>query len=407
MIARALSLAAACCLAASATAQRGAQDPYTRGDPGALRRAGYVSFGPFPFGLRGAEPVTSRDVEERLGIRILWVETAHFRIGSSLAAWRVPGDRHTTRKIRGELSRLAKRLPRVRPRARTLDPWLRLHLLAMRLEEFYARVQHLLMVKDADFPRDESELLIGERPYMGQGPYLGQKGKYLVLVLQRASTLETYLRDFLGRRSRLGHRFHFASILTLLYVVAAESDGGRLRHDTALHANLVFNVGHNLIDGYKGYGYDLPVWITAGLAHWFEGRVSPRFHTFDENEGSLADKRATPDWDREARRLLAAGKGTPFAEVFGWRDYGRISFVDHVLLWSRWEFLMSKGREPFARFLGAIKGRVDPRTWEPDPRDLPDVVRRALREAYDLSPLTFDDAWRAWLSARSRPGSRR
>lgn len=407
MIARAFPLVAACWLAAAAAAQPAERDPYTRGDAEAVRRAGYVSFGPFPFGLRGAQPVTSKDVEEHLGVPILWVETAHFRIGSSLATWRVPGERDTLRKIRAELSRLAERLPRVRPRARTLDPWLRLHLLAMRLEEFYAEVQHLLMVTDADFPRNESELLIGERPYMGQGPYLGQKGKYLVLVLQRASTLETYLRDFLGRRSRLGHRFHFAAILTLLYAVAAESDEGRLRHDTALHANLAFNVGHNLIDGFKGYGYDLPVWITAGLAHWFEGRVSPHFHTFDENEGSLADKRETRDWEHETRRLLAAGKGAPFAEVFGWRDYGRISFADHVLLWSRWEFLMSKGREPFARFLGAVKGRVDPRTWEPDPSDLLGVVRRALRDAYGLTPLTFDDAWRAWLAARSRRGSRR
>lgn len=374
-------------------------DPYTRNDPEVMTALGYVSYGPFEFGTRGPTRVTTADIEGDLSYaELLWVETAHFRIGTSLASWNVPLEPATTKKIRGELSRLKERgLPRVNEKRRKLDPWLRLHLLAMRAEDLYAELQDWLAVTDADFPADPEKVVSNQGRYMGFGPYLGMKGKYLLLLTENGGTYTDYLKRYIGRDSNLGQRWHFKEVGSLFYGVAADSDGARLDHDTALHCNLAFNIAHNLIDGFRHYSYDLPVWIKEGLAHWFERRVDPRWNSFDQNEGSLADMKPVWRWEPKVRQLVAADKGTPLAEASTWRDYGQIGFEDHMLLWSRWDYLLSLDKARFADFMMQVKGRVDPVTWRPDPSDLIGAARDALLKTYSLTPLTLDEKWKEWV----------
>ena len=45
-----------------------------------------------------------------------------------------------------------------------------------------------------------------------------------------------------------------------------------------------------------------------------------------------------------------------------------------------------------------VKGRVD-ENWSADQSDLVGATRDALREAYGLSPLNFDDRWAEWVKA--------
>ena len=64
-------------------------DPYTGGDAAAMALAGVVAYGPFAW----ADHVTTADVDRVLGEkRFLWLETAHFRIGSSMPSIGWPED---------------------------------------------------------------------------------------------------------------------------------------------------------------------------------------------------------------------------------------------------------------------------------------------------------------------------
>jgi len=393
----------ALCCAVPATGQklpRWKIDPYTRNDPDQMAKLGYVSYGPFEFGQRGSKVATTTDIEELLvGAEFLWVETAHFRIGQLLPAWPVPTESATKKKIRGELERLAKSNPRFKPKTRVLKPWTRLHLTALRMEDLYAEFEDLLGVSDSDFPKSVKDVIAGRGRFMGYGPYLGQQGKYLVFVTEHSSTFVTYQATFIGKTSKFGQRWHFTDKGNIYYGVATEMEGGRLKHDTALHGDLVFNVAQNLIDGFRQYAYDMPVWIREGIGHYFQRRVTPRWNSFSQNESNLADKKPLWRWRAETRKLLARGDFTPFAEMYTWRDYSQIKFDDHILLWSRWDFLMSLGKEKFAEFIFGVKGRVDPETWLSDQRDLVGATRTALRKAYGLTPLNFDDKWREWVLA--------
>ncbi len=377
------------------------QDPYTRNKPENLARAGYLSYGPFTFGNLGPDPVSSEAIEQHLSYApILWVETAHFRFGSNLPQWTVPFDPDIRAKVRGELERLAEKIPNINPKAKVLDPWLRLHLFAQRLEDIYAEFSKLAGVTDKDFPaRIEDVVLQPGVRYMGHGPYLGMRDKFLVLLFDKEGSFQDYMKSYLGRQSKYGQRWHFKDVSSLIYTVAAESDEGRLKDDTALHGNVAFNVSQNLLDGFRHYSYDLPVWIREGIGHWFERRVSPKFNSFDQNEGSPADVRNTWKWEPYTRRLLSGGgKFATFSEAYAWRDFGSITFDDHVAIWSRVDFMMAQGPEKWQTFLFEIKGRVDA-NWLPDQNDLVGATRDALQKAYGLSVLSFDEKWAEWVKA--------
>src|SRR5262249_33774322 len=160
---------------------------------------------------------------------ILWIETKHFRIGINLPPWTVPMDPETRAKIRGELERLAEKLPGINPKTRTLDPWLRAHLFAQRVEDVYDEFCKLAGVKDEDWPRDPDKVIVlPGKPYMGQGPFLGMKQKYLLLLFEKETPFLQYMKGYLGRESHFGQRWHFKDVSCLIYTIATECDNGRL-----------------------------------------------------------------------------------------------------------------------------------------------------------------------------------
>lgn len=401
LIAFVVALAAAS--PSSLTAQRDKDkwkiDPYTKNDPKKMADAGYVSFGPFQFGSLAADPVQTTKIDEALEyVDIIWVETAHFRIGTNLPEWSVPTVMKTRKKIRDELTELKERIPSINPRAKRLDPWLRAHLTAHRMEKLYAETQKLFGVTDADFPAKDAQVVRGER-YMGYGPFLGMKDKFLVLAFDKAEPYRQYLKAFVGRDSRHPQRWHFVDASSLLIALACESDEFPLKHDTALHCALAFNVSQNLLDGFRYYSYDLPVWLKEGFGHWNARRIDGDWSNFDQNEGALADMKVLDKWEPYCRGLLhSPKKWAPFAEVAGWRDFGDITFNDHVMIFGRMDYLISQGPEKWQKFLFEVKGRVD-ENWLPDQKDLVGATRTALKEAYGLTFLNFDERWAEWVNA--------
>lgn len=374
-------------------------DPHTKNDPKKMAAAGYQNFGPFRFGNLAADPVQSTDIEKTLPfLEIIWIETEHFRIGTQLPAWSVPTAAPIRKKIRGELNELKKKLPKINPKTRTLTPWLRAHLVAHRLETLYSETQELFGVSDDQFPQKQSDVVPGPgKTYMGYGPYMGMRDKFLVLVIEKAGPYRQYMEKYLGRPTFHPQRWHFVDSSSLLYTCPTESKEFPLKHDTALHCALAFNVSQNLLDGFRYYSYNLPVWIREGFSHWNSRRISGDWPSFDQNEGSVADMKRISKWKPYAKAMIKnTKKYAPFPEVAKWRDFGDITFNDHVMIYSRMDFLMSMGQEKWKTFLFTVKGRVD-ENWSIDQKDLVGATREGLKKAYNLTFLNFDDRWRAWV----------
>ena len=363
--------------------------PYCNNDPALMQKAGIVSHGGFEFGNSD-----TKKVDEQLATSdIRWIESAHFEIGFALGVHKVKQEEKE--KIRGELARLAELLPAVDVKEKMLDPWLRSHLYAQRAEDAWKRFQTLMKVEDKDFP-DGKKPYDPAAKYMGSGPYLGQKGKYEVLVVPSEAALVAYLQQNFGLLVKKTQRWNLPDKDSLSVTINGNEDN--LREDEALHAHMVFNVTINLLDGYKHYSYEKPIWIREGLAHFVEREISQKFNSFDASEGSVADTSRKSRWELEVRKLISSGKAPRMAELLGMKDYSELTLPRHFATWSMVDFLVKTNPDGFACLVAAINGMLNDKGI-PDGSNLPDVHRTKFKECLGFSYAEFDVAWAEWAMA--------
>jgi hypothetical protein len=365
-------------------------DPYTLGDPELMRAAGITSMGGFEFGRTDTVEIDAYLAQAD----IRWIETEHFELGFALGPSKPSRDEQV--RLEQELATLRLALPEVPEKARRLDPWLRAHLYGLRLEAMYARMQEILQVTDADFPRKALDIYPLGQKYMGMGPYLGQKSKYEVLILPNEELGMAYMQRHNGLSVRESQRWNILDRGALTLTVIA--DDHLSKNDLALHAHVAFSMGVNLLDGYKLYTYELPVWLREGFAHLLEREISPEHNTFDADEGSSGEETRKSDWLKEVRGLVRDGEAPGLGRLSRLKSYGEMSLDDHFTAWSKVQFLVVAHPDATAALLDRLCGLVDSE-GRPDGAGIADQQRDALRELLGMTYAQFDEAWATWIES--------
>ncbi len=365
-------------------------DPYTRGDPAALERAGYVSFGPFPWG----DQHNNEQLADVLGGEpLIWVETAHFRIGSSLDVYDFPSDRVERKRLTAELERLEEKLPDIKAKVKKVDPWLRMHLYAMRLEDLYASFLEEFSLRAEEFPAYPGA------PYMGKGRYLGMSNKFVVLLLEKKSALARYTSTFAGATWDNSYRYYFSKSDNFFFGISYESLEGSYQNDLALHYALVYGMVQNLASGVRGYSHDGPEWWKKGLASWFARRIDERCLLYTAGKGETIREEKEARWEPKVRARVEHGFFPSTEEMFGWKDAGEWEFSQHMIAWSRVDYIMRRDDKTARNLLIDLQ---EPVPWTGDiSRDALVVKQfdRAFRTATGQDPAAFDKAWAAWVRA--------
>ena len=86
--------------------------------------------------------------------------------------------------------------------------------------------------------------------------------------------------------------------------------------------------------------------------------------------------------------------------MLAWWKPEDMKFADHMMVWSRMEFLMTFGDQKLAMFVDAIKGRQDARGNSPTKDQILTIQREALQKAWGLDPKGFDEQWKKWAMAK-------
>ncbi len=322
-------------------------DPFTKGEPAALARAGYAALGSIPFGTQH----NSRDVADLLrGEPLLWIETAHFRIGCALSSLKLQGDGDWVARTKKEIAELRKRLPTLPADCRDLQPWLRAHLIALRCEAIYAEVRATLGVTDAMFEAPESR--DPERvEYLGPGPHLGMSEKFAVLLLQKGSNLARYSRRYMGGRETMEPYRYCPSGGPHVFAIAEESAEGRMRDDFALHTQLAYNLTWMLFDGYRGTAIELPAWLALGLSHAQARRISPRFAAWERRVGGEGETSDFWKWGDRARGLAKHGAFEPLAALIARTDAAAFGMEQQIEAWAFVDWALQHRRKELMGFL--------------------------------------------------------
>jgi hypothetical protein len=365
--------------------------PWCKNDPLLMKAAGIVSHGGFAFGktdtMRVDAQLSSTDIR--------WIETDSFRIGFALGTQKLKIDEK--KKMLAELSRLALVLPEVKPETTVLDPWLRVHLYAQRCEDIRTRFLDLIQGHELEFA-DGSGTFVGA--YKGEGPFLGQKDKYEVLMLPSETLQTQFLLEHAGLPLKVSHRWHNLERGAL--GIYCHQQQGDLRQDAGMHGHVAFNLAHNLFDGLYHYSYDTPVWLHEGLAHLFEREINERHNSFDSGEGAVAEMTKKANWKPEVMRLISSGDAPRMAELMAIKSYAELKLPHHYVTWSMLDYLSKSNPDGLAAFLRAIKLNLDER-GVPTGANLPEWHRKCFREHLGLGFAEFDEAWRAWVLLNYKP----
>ena len=364
--------------------------PWCHGDPALMEVAGIVSHGGFEF---AAPPTDTTAVDQFFGGKdIYWIESAHFELGLCVGAHKVGPDE--SKRVRAELTELSEVLPEVNPKERVLEPFMRTHLYAHRVEKMWARFLELMHVKESDFPDGRTQWDM-TTPYWGEGSYVGMKSKFELLVLPTASDQVGFLMQQFGLSIRRTQRWH--DLVRGSMIVVTNVSENELLEDQRIYGHVVFNLSINLLDGFKHYSYETPCWLREGLGHFMEREINPRFNTYDASEGSLGVKVNKEDWDGEVKQLIAGGKAPRVAEMSQLKTYAEFEMRHHYASWSMTKFMVTTNPQGYACLNGKIHGRKRADGF-PAAEELLDAQRAAFPECFGMNYAQFDEAWRAWAT---------
>lgn len=159
-------------------------------------------------------------------------------------------------------------------------------------------------------------------------------------------------------------------------------------NDEALHRTMVHNIAHLLLSnmtpsqwlGNRKYG-----WIDAGVAHWFEDKVTGKCTNFCYEEVALQPGAGFKGgaWRPPVRKLVDEGGAVAFADL-AQRNTDQLSFVEHAVAFAYVDFLIAAhGGAKFRDMLRMVK------------KDVP--TRDALQTVYGLNPLSIDGAFQQWV----------
>ena len=377
------------------------EDPFTRGVAERMAAVGIEAYAPMPW----AGDHTTIDIVTELGNKppIRWAETRHFKIGIGLAERPWPKDKRLRRELNAEVDAWWKKFPRTRgvrvKKPKKVTSWLLVHLYAQRLEELYADFcRRSGYADEAPEPGDHGHDGQGwrDRGGIGKGPFLGQHGKFCLLVLERRSDLARYMGRWANRRIDQGSSHYFEESSSLLYIATPDTTNGALRPERALHCNIVYGMVRNFIMGLQGFSYDLPAWHLDGLAHWYRRKLDEQFNSLrnlPESQWSLLEN---ADWGAKVRGRVQTGAFPAATDLVRWQEADIDTVNKHVMAWARIDFLLAQGDEKFANYLAILKGL--PTTGVPREQIL-QAQDEALAEVYGFDAAGFDEAWVAWVRA--------
>jgi uncharacterized protein DUF1570 len=330
-----------------------------------------------------------------------YLETAHFRLASSLGPQEL--NKEDRKRMASELDELRLYFPELPAKVGKLSPKIYLFLMSLRVERLYADFQKLVQVTDADFPTSRAAQK-GLGAYMGDGPFLGEREKYEIILHDTHDTHADFSFWQRGVKVNDTARWHCRKpSKMILSMPCADSD---LRKDRWMWPHIAHNVVHNMLDGFKFFAYDSPLWLAEGIALYFEQRIEPDSWTREGGEGVFFERQRSRDWHKEVVKLVRKNKTTPMAKLMHAKHPADLDRVAHISAWSLVEFLSQNHAEDFAQFVGHIKSQLDDRGY-PTGRNMLDLQRKLWKQIWGWTPMQVDQAWKEWVDPSAKKRKKR
>ncbi len=361
-------------------------DPYTKQDPEAMKALGVVSYGPFPW----ADHFTTADVDKVLGEgRVLWMETEHFRLGFNLKTSSLPDVSEERKSVIAECKALNKKWRKFPAKPKKLGPWIRVHLYAQRCERSYVEFADLVGATDKTFDKNGKT--------NGTGPYLGLPGKFLLMMFQKKSDMARYLSRFCNDTKADESWRHFHDKTGQL-VLCISQEGMEGFDAQGLHGHMSYAMWQNMLNGYRGYHYPLPLWFSTGIAHYYSRQIKTKFVNANIRDTESVDRDTQNKWALKVlRRSKHEGATMSFDQLSAIDDWDKFGYHAHLQSWSRIDYLMHLDKSKVGLMIDKLKSVPGTGDWDAQGKQLQKMLPKLLFNVFDLDGETFDANWRKWV----------
>jgi hypothetical protein len=270
------------------------------------------------------------------------LETAHFKIGSTLATYKLRNDKREEKRLCGvELARLRNEdsanfsPPKGQARpvvALALVCAAALRTCTRRLQNADAASPTTIFASQPGAPAESAEV----------GPYFGQPLKPTVLLTEKTSSLGRFAKRWLHR----GVESTFVNgckVRSMFVGMSAEADqelGLRIRSRVALHARVRRG------DGLAGRiqerrFFDAPHWLKQGLTHVVSRKIDGRFTLFAAGTTREFGEEDVP-WEPRVYGLVAIVSRRPGTTCSRGKQWSDMDAQAHLVAWSRVSWLLAQ-----------------------------------------------------------------
>lgn len=361
-------------------------DPYTKKDPVAMKALGVASYGPFTW----ADHYTTADIDKVLGEgRMLWMETEHFRLGFNLKTSPWPAVSAERKAVAAECKALNKKWRKFPSKPKKLGPWIRVHLYAERCERAYAEFCKLVAVTDQTFDKKSKAI--------GKGPFLGMPDKFLLMMFQKKSDMARYMSRFCeGTKADDSMRYFHDKTGQMVLCISQEGMEGF--DSPGLHGHMVYALWQNMLNGYRGYSYPLPLWFSTGIAHYYSRQIKTKYVNARISDTESVDRDSQNKWVLKVlKRSKHEGATLPFDQLSALDDWDNFGFHAHMQCWSRIDYLMHLDEQKVGLMIDKLKSVPSSGNWDAQGKQLRKMLPKLLFNVFELDGETFDQDWRKWV----------
>lgn len=305
-----------------------------------------------------------------------------------MTTYKIPGDKQERARLSEELARLEAKLGRLKAPRREIDPWLRLHLHAQRAEDLYRQFHEDWNIVPAD--------------YQQRGSVLGFPKKYLLLLCERKSEFARYLRTYEKSELEFAYRSGWVGE-GLITCANFEASAEHWKEDKDMPLDSMFtclvnaSIAGNLVDGWNGNMFRAPTWITYGYTHLAQRRFDPRWPVFDGRETIYGKDEDRTEWQPRISNLVRNEFFASTEEMLGWTKFEDLDQRDHMIVWSKLDYLLSEVQGDPKAFLTEVCPPLSSASASEAPEVRVQRQTAALAEHFGLTPEQLDQGWSEWV----------
>lgn len=293
---------------------------------------------------------------------VICIETEDFKLVSTLPGYKI--NPATTPRLLLELPMLRKRFPGLKGKMPRLDRHHMAHLIALHMHRVKLEFWELFKTRASSY-----------------GDIMNRKNKHEIYLFARQRDYDRFTDRFTGLRANGGQEFILHADDAVGFARPPPSRAGI----NSWNSTIIHMWVHLLLECQIRNGYNMPAWLDAGFAHWWERREHPDTNTYCYSESRDVGIFGGGRWRPRVRRLIVSGKAESFPDFFIVKDMSSLSNLEHGLAFSVVDHLIQnhkRGLRAFVRRLGA-QGHVDPHP--------------AFRASFGRSVSALDEEWQRWV----------